>query len=171
MKLVYLFRHGQTEDNSNRIIQGQSDSLLTPEGINSASGKENKIRNIGLYIDENDLPSHVKHSYYQFKSLVEGQQADPAGKNIRVYCMTPEDWGDGGSSAHLEAAHSVVRYLFSLQGEESDTSSPNDDLSDDLSEDDLPDAASSVADDSYKFFLSNWLESDGVWIDERESLL
>ncbi|HJP17261.1 MAG TPA: histidine phosphatase family protein [Nitrospinota bacterium] len=46
MKLVYLFRHGQTEDNSNRIIQGQSDSLLTPEGINSIKKRAKKISDI-----------------------------------------------------------------------------------------------------------------------------
>ena len=46
MKLVYLLRHGQTEDNSNRIIQGQSDSLLTPEGMNSIKKRAKKISDI-----------------------------------------------------------------------------------------------------------------------------
>ncbi len=154
-------------------LSGDVDIFGNTTHPDSASGKANKSLNIGLYIDENDLPSHVKHSYHQFKNLVEGQQADPAGKNIRVYCMTPEDWGDGGSSAHLEAAHSVVRYLFSLQGEESDQPSPNNDLpdtsSDDLSEPDLlsEDVSSIVEDDSYENFLSNWSESDEVWLDYR----
>lgn len=46
MKLVYLLRHGQTEDNNNRIIQGQSDSLLTPEGMNSIKKRAEKLNDI-----------------------------------------------------------------------------------------------------------------------------
>tara|TARA_B100000315_G_C14527011_1_gene564316 strand:+ start:395 stop:964 length:570 start_codon:yes stop_codon:yes gene_type:complete len=46
MKLVYLLRHGQTEDNSNRIIQGQSDSPLTPEGMNSIKKRAKKLNHI-----------------------------------------------------------------------------------------------------------------------------
>ena len=30
---IHLFRHGETDFNKNRRIQGQSDSVLTPEGI------------------------------------------------------------------------------------------------------------------------------------------
>ena len=46
MKLVYLLRHGQTEDNKKRIIQGQSDSLLTPEGMNSIKKRAEKLNDI-----------------------------------------------------------------------------------------------------------------------------
>lgn len=48
MKIVYLIRHGQTEDNKNRIIQGQSDSSLTPEGITSTKKKAIKLKEIAF---------------------------------------------------------------------------------------------------------------------------
>lgn len=48
MKSVYLLRHGQTKDNVNRIIQGQSDSPLTPEGINSIKSRAIKLKDIAF---------------------------------------------------------------------------------------------------------------------------
>lgn len=34
--MIYVVRHGQTEENNNRIIQGQQDTLLNQVGIDQA---------------------------------------------------------------------------------------------------------------------------------------
>ncbi len=48
MKTVYLLRHGHTEDNQNRIIQGQGDSPLTHEGILSIKNRAIKLKDINF---------------------------------------------------------------------------------------------------------------------------
>ena len=46
MKTVFLLRHGQTEDNRKKIIQGQGDSPLTSEGIKSIKKRAAKLKEI-----------------------------------------------------------------------------------------------------------------------------
>ncbi len=41
---LYLFRHGETEDNKNRIFSGRRNSLLTPEGIEQAKVLAEKLK-------------------------------------------------------------------------------------------------------------------------------
>lgn len=43
---IYIFRHGQTEDNANFIFSGQRDAKLTKEGIKQAEILADKIKNI-----------------------------------------------------------------------------------------------------------------------------
>ncbi len=46
---LYLMRHGETEDNVRRVIQGHKDSPLTREGKNAIRGKAKKL--IGVVFD------------------------------------------------------------------------------------------------------------------------
>lgn len=48
MKKVYLLRHGQTEDNKNKIIQGQRDSPLIPEGIKCIKKRAKRLKDISF---------------------------------------------------------------------------------------------------------------------------
>ncbi len=43
---IYLLRHGQTESNVHRIIQGQNDSPLTQEGIDATKSRAEKLKGI-----------------------------------------------------------------------------------------------------------------------------
>ena len=43
---IYLLRHGQTEDNVHRVIQGQNDSPLTQEGIDATKDRAEKLKGI-----------------------------------------------------------------------------------------------------------------------------
>lgn len=43
---IYLLRHGQTEDNALRIIQGQNDSPLTQEGIIATKNRAKKLKTV-----------------------------------------------------------------------------------------------------------------------------
>jgi broad specificity phosphatase PhoE len=43
---IYLLRHGQTEDNVRRIIQGHNDSPLTQEGIDATKDRAEKLEGI-----------------------------------------------------------------------------------------------------------------------------
>ncbi|ODS33615.1 MAG: phosphoglycerate mutase, partial [Candidatus Scalindua rubra] len=45
---LYLLRHGQTEDNVRRIIQGQNDSPLTREGITATRDRAKKLKGIAF---------------------------------------------------------------------------------------------------------------------------
>lgn len=51
--IIYLFRHGETEDNRNRIFSGRRDSPLTTEGIEQAKLLACKLKNkdidLGIY--------------------------------------------------------------------------------------------------------------------------
>lgn len=48
MLQVYLVRHGETEWNVARRIQGQSDSALTPRGEQQAQQVAERIRTLGI---------------------------------------------------------------------------------------------------------------------------
>ncbi len=43
---IYLLRHGQTEDNVDRIIQGQNDSPLTQQGIIATKDRAKRLKGI-----------------------------------------------------------------------------------------------------------------------------
>jgi len=43
-QLLYLFRHGETEDNKNRVFSGRRNSLLTPKGIEQAKELAEKLK-------------------------------------------------------------------------------------------------------------------------------
>ena len=55
---LYLFRHGETEDNKNRVFSGRRNSLLTPKGIKQAEvlAKKLKDKNIDLAIFSDIAP-------------------------------------------------------------------------------------------------------------------
>ena len=49
---LYLMRHGETEDNVRRVIQGHNDSPLTQEGIScyKGQGKNAQGYNVRCYL-------------------------------------------------------------------------------------------------------------------------
>nr|VZI08853.1 unnamed protein product [Spirometra erinaceieuropaei] len=57
---VTIVRHGETNENKKQIIQGQLDTLLSPEGLEQAKRLGEKLR--GLYIDE-IISSNLRRAY------------------------------------------------------------------------------------------------------------
>jgi len=53
--ILYVFRHGETEDNKNRIFSGRRDSPLTVEGVRQAQILAEKLKDkridLGIYSD------------------------------------------------------------------------------------------------------------------------
>lgn len=53
--LLYLFRHGETEDNNNRIFSGRRESPLTAKGVRQAQILAKKLKtkkiDVGIYSD------------------------------------------------------------------------------------------------------------------------
>jgi probable phosphoglycerate mutase len=43
---VYILRHGQTEENKQKIIQGQLDTILNPEGERQSDLVANALKDI-----------------------------------------------------------------------------------------------------------------------------
>lgn len=57
---AYVVRHGQTEANRDGIIQGQADSPLTPEGVESSLRKAEKLARLDITVAySSDLPRAV----------------------------------------------------------------------------------------------------------------
>ena len=55
MLVLYLFRHGETEDNKNKIFSGRRDSPLTPKGIEQSEELAEKLKDkkidLAIYSD------------------------------------------------------------------------------------------------------------------------
>ena len=52
MKKIYIARHGQDQDNANKILNGQRDEPLTEIGIEQAKVSAEKIKELNLHIDK-----------------------------------------------------------------------------------------------------------------------
>jgi len=52
MKKIYIARHGQDEDNANKILNGRRDTPLTNIGIEQASVSADKIKVLNLNLDK-----------------------------------------------------------------------------------------------------------------------
>lgn len=48
MTVLYLVRHGETEDNVARIMQGQTQGRLTPHGEEQARGLASRLEGVGI---------------------------------------------------------------------------------------------------------------------------
>lgn len=86
MTTLYLVRHGETVDNVNRIMQGQTDGKLTSEGIAQAERLREKFRNTA--IDE-FFSSDLKRAFDTCRII-----AEPHSKPIHTTKLLRErDWG------------------------------------------------------------------------------
>lgn len=86
MTRLYLVRHGETVDNVNCILQGQTQGCLTPEGIKQA--KSVRDRMAGEKIDA-FVSSDLKRSYYTCSII-----AAPHGMDVVTTPLLRErDWG------------------------------------------------------------------------------
>lgn len=52
MKKIYIARHGQDEDNANKILNGHRDTPLTEIGVEQAKVSANKIKELDLNINK-----------------------------------------------------------------------------------------------------------------------
>lgn|SRR5574344_469211 len=87
MTTLYLVRHGETEDNVNQILQGQSDGKLTPEGIEQAKELRDKLA--GEHFDA-IISSDLKRAVDTAAILNE-----PHNLGIEQTVLLRErDWGD-----------------------------------------------------------------------------
>ena len=48
---IYIIRHGQTEMNSRKLLQGRTDLPLNTEGIVQASKTAEILNNMGIFFD------------------------------------------------------------------------------------------------------------------------
>jgi len=75
---VYIFRHGQTDDNANFIFSGNRDAKLTKEGIKQAEVLAQKIKDIKFY----RLISSPQRRAIQTMEIAVSQ--NPSAKNLKI---------------------------------------------------------------------------------------
>ena len=86
MTRLYLVRHGQTFDNAAKILQGQVQGQLDPEGVAQAEAVREKMK--GAQID-NFVSSDLNRSIQTCKII-----AAPHGKDVETTLLLRErDWG------------------------------------------------------------------------------
>ncbi len=86
MTRLYLVRHGQTFDNAAKILQGQVQGQLDPEGVAQAEAVREKMK--GAQID-NFVSSDLNRSIQTCKII-----AAPHGKDVETTVLLRErDWG------------------------------------------------------------------------------
>lgn len=86
MTTLYLVRHGETIDNANRIMQGQTQGELNATGIEQARRLADKMS--GVHIDA-FVSSDLKRAYDTCKII-----AGPHGNEVAVTPLLRErDWG------------------------------------------------------------------------------
>jgi len=86
MTTLYLVRHGETEDNVCRIMQGQTDGTLTVEGIKQAQSLRERFLTVAI---EEFYSSDLKRAFDTCRII-----AEPHGKTIRTTTLLRErDWG------------------------------------------------------------------------------
>lgn len=87
MTKLYLVRHGETEDNVNQIMQGQTQGKLNATGIRQAEGVKNKM--LGTQIDA-FVSSDLKRSFDTCEIIAKSH-----GKEVVTTPLLRErDWGD-----------------------------------------------------------------------------
>ncbi len=89
--ILYLFRHGETEDNKNRVFSGRRNSPLTSTGVEQAKELAEKLKgkkiDLGIYSDlsraeetlDQVLKSHPQTKVEASQSLLERDYGDLAG--------------------------------------------------------------------------------------------
>lgn len=115
-KRIVLARHGQTIFNRDGFIMGLSDSLLTPEGLNTAKQvarliEEQKIRTVfcsplgrartsaEIYTDGMGLPAHIREAMAELCcGEWEGKPRNEVGDGVQLIRKTWLDRPPGGES-------------------------------------------------------------------------
>lgn len=87
MTTLYLVRHGETEDNVNQILQGQTDGQLTLKGIEQARELRDKIRNNRF---DAIISSDLKRALDTAEILNEPHHL----KIEQTMLLRERDWGD-----------------------------------------------------------------------------
>lgn len=84
---VFLVRHGQTVDNVNQILQGQTHGMLTEEGRRQA-------RNVSIQMKDEHIDAFISSDLRRARETCE-IIAEPHGKPVQTTPMLRErDWGD-----------------------------------------------------------------------------
>ena len=86
MTKLYLIRHGQTVDNMNQIMQGQTQGELTDEGVRQAQELASQFADtlIDVFVS-----SDLKRSVDTCRII-----ADPRGKDVvQTPLLRERDWG------------------------------------------------------------------------------
>ena len=86
MTRLYLVRHGETVDNVNCILQGQTQGCLTPEGIKQAESVRDRMA--GEKIDA-FVSSDLKRSYDTCSIIA----APPGMDVVTTPLLRERDWG------------------------------------------------------------------------------
>ena len=86
MTTLYLVRHGETVDNANRIMQGQTQGELTEKGREQA--REVAARMAGVHIDA-FVSSDLKRAYDTCRIIA----APHGGDVLTTPLLRERDWG------------------------------------------------------------------------------
>ncbi|MGB9748905.1 MAG: histidine phosphatase family protein [Candidatus Woesearchaeota archaeon] len=121
MKLhIYIFRHGQTYYNKNKIFTGWKDSKLTPKGISDAKNIAKKLRNKRI---ELAFQSHLSRSRGTLKYVLEYH---PECKRIITDDRIIErSYGNLQGMSHREFIKHYGKELFDIYHRSYDIAPPN----------------------------------------------
>lgn len=93
MTTLYLVRHGETVDNVNQILQGQTGGALTPQGIRQAEEVKERMRHLDI---DAFVSSDLKRAYDTCAII-----AEPHDKKIETTLLLRErNWG-GFTGAYI----------------------------------------------------------------------
>lgn len=86
MTTLYLVRHGETVDNVNQILQGQTQGCLTPQGVEQA---ERVAREMASVVIDDFVSSDLKRSFDTCAIIARGHN-----KEVHTTPLLRErDWG------------------------------------------------------------------------------
>lgn len=93
MTTLYLVRHGETVDNVNQILQGQTGGTLTPKGIRQAEEVKERMRHLDI---DAFVSSDLKRAYDTCAII-----AEPHDKEIETtHLLRERNWG-GFTGAYI----------------------------------------------------------------------
>ena len=99
--ILYLFRHGETEDNKNRIFSGRRNSLLTPEGIEQAKKLAKKLKgkkiDVAIFSDIAEGKSDRAE-----RTLEEVLKFHPQTKKEAAKLLVERDYGELTGTSKIE---------------------------------------------------------------------
>jgi phosphoserine phosphatase len=138
MKFVFV-RHGETFENKNNISQGQSNSQLTPEGINQAKKVAEKLKDFKFdFVYSSDLDRTMdtckeilvhhpdleikkeKILREQAKGICEGMTIKEKDKLISDSGLPYEKWKPEGGESLEEVWNKIVPFFESLTDKHSE---------------------------------------------------
>ena len=86
MSTLYLVRHGETVDNVNQIMQGQTQGELTPEGIRQAEQLAERMREVPVDVF---IASDLKRSIDTCRIIARGHDKEI----VTTPLLRERDWG------------------------------------------------------------------------------